>query len=242
MSNHAKFFPGVAVLVAAALLAVSCGESVAPERSGARPPGLLPALDVVGGENNGTFGASGNAILKGFNPTNPHVGDAIIATFFWVGSSNIITRVSDHLTDGTPVGNTYSLVEYVTAGGMSMATYVATDIRNFPDPNPNQDKVLVVQADLSIAITSGGVLLSAYSGVQAVSAQALGGHHSASGLGTSTTNADPGTIAVNAGALAYGVTLANSVVGVEPPVLSAPERIGRALPEEGRQVVDGVGP
>lgn len=211
-------FPRLLTWVAAALLAVGCGESVAPEHRTLTAPGATsPGLDVVAGPINGTFGAYGTSILKGFNPTNPHLGDAIVATFFWLGSSNIITAVTDHLTDGTPVGNTYSLVEYVSAGGISMATYVATNARNFPDPNLDQNKVLVVQADLSASITDGGVTLSAYSGVYPTVAQALGAHRSASGSGSSLTTADPGVIPVSAGALVYGVTLSNGLAGVDPP-------------------------
>jgi len=99
-------------------------------------------------------------IIKGFNPTNPHNGDAIIATFFWLGSTNIIDSVTDVLTTGgayTPVGNTYTLVEYVTAGGMSMATYVATDVHSFPDGFTGlaQDSILAVAAHLSQPVTHG---------------------------------------------------------------------------------------
>jgi hypothetical protein len=162
---------------------------------------------------NGAMNATGTAILQGFNPTNPHRGDAIIATFFWTGSTNIITSVGDHLTDGTPVGNTYTLVDYVTTGGVSMATYVATNVQNFPDPNTTQEKVLVVQADLSSPISQGGVMLSSYQGVTV----ALGAHGAAAGSGASVTTADPGAIPVAAGSVVYGVTLANQVVGVEPP-------------------------
>ena len=202
-------------LLAVALFAAGCRDAVGPERHAPSGPqfatvATAPALDQV----NGTLGGSGTALLKGFNPTNPHVGDAIIATFFWLGSTNIITSVTDHLTDGTPVGNPYTLVEYVTAGGISMATYVATNVQNFPDPNPTQETVLVVQANLSSSVTDGGVMLSAYRGLTV----ALGAHLSASGSGSSQTTADPGAIPVPAGALAYGVTMSDGVVGHFPPV------------------------
>src|SRR2546427_118183 len=204
---------GLPRLLAVALIATGCAETVEPGRL---RPGVLQ-LDVVADQQNSTLNPNGTAIFKGFNPTNPHVGDAIIATFFLPSSSNIITGVTDHLTDGTPVGNTYQLVEFVPAGGISMATYVATNVQNFPDPNLTQDKVLVVQANLSTSVTTGGVVLSAYRGVQTVMAQALGDHHSAAGSGAAPTTADPGGITVGAGALAYGVTLANSVVGIDAP-------------------------
>jgi len=220
MSKRTASFRLLGVL-AATFLAAQCSESAAPGHRTDQLPTQLPALDVVADSDNGTFGANGTAILKGFNPRNPHVGDAIVVSFFWLGSTNIITSVTDHLTNGTPVGNAYNFVEYVTAGGISMATYVATNVQNFPDPNADQDHVLVVQANLSTSITDGGIMLSAYAGVQTSYAQALGAHRSASGSSTSQTVADPGAIPVSAGALAYGVTLANGIVGVEPPPSAA---------------------
>lgn len=214
-----------ALLAGAALLA-GCSDPVGVATRDARTLGTPSFAAQAGGgmtmsQFNGQTNATGTVILKGFNPANPHRGDAIIATFFWVGSTNVITSVGDHLTDGTPVGNTYRLVDYVQAGGLSMATYAATNVQNFPDPNVDafgnldQDKVLVVQANLSQSIPLGGVMLSSYHGVTVT----VGPSHSASGSGSpsSATTADPGAIPMSAGALVYGVTLANEVAGVEPP-------------------------
>ena len=211
----------LAGLLGTALLAAACSDPAGPASLDQRDRAFSggPNFSVAGAtpmtldQVNGTTNATGTAILKGFNPTNPRRGDAIIATFFWVGSTNIITSVGDHLTDGTPVGNTYTLVDYVTNGGVSMATYVATNVQNFPDPNITQEQVLVVQANLSSAISQGGVMLSAYRGVTV----ALGAHRAAAGSGASVTPADAGSISVNPGSLVYGVSLANAVVGVEPP-------------------------
>jgi len=211
---------GLGSLLTGAALLAACSDptGVSQDRLNVGTPSFAVAgatpmrLDQV----NGTTNAVGNVILKGFNPTNPHRGDAIIATFFWVGSTNIITSVGDHLTNGTPVGNTYMLVDYVTAGGLSMATYVATNVQNFPDPyNEAQggDSILVIQANLSSPITLGGVMLSSYQGVTV----SLGAHRGATGSGSSVTTANVGAIPVNAGSLVYGVTMANRVVGVEPP-------------------------
>jgi hypothetical protein len=58
---------------------------------------------------------------------------------------------------------------------------------------------------------------SAYSGVHAVTAQALGAHRSASGSGSSITAVHPGAITAGAGALTYGVTLSNGVAGIDRP-------------------------
>jgi len=152
----------------------------------------------------------------GFNPQNPHVGDAIVATFFWVGSTNTITTVTDHLSDAaqTPVGNTYTLIDYVTSAGISMATYVATNVRGFPDASTATDSILAVHAIFSTPIPDGGVLLSAWSGVSLVDAEAMGPHLSASGSGSAATIADPGAIPVNAGALAFGVTMSDRLAGL----------------------------
>jgi hypothetical protein len=213
-------FAGVLGLLVVALLAGGCRDAFGPERRGFGAPEFAVAGPGIAlDQHNGTFGASGTRILKGFNPANPHLGDAIVATFFWRGSTNIITSVGDHLTDGTPVGNTYAFVEYVTAGGISMATYVATNVQNFPDPipNQNQDKILVVQANLSSPVADAGITISAYTGVSGVTVQALGAHRSASGAGSTTTTASPGPIAIGAGALAYGVTLSDGVVPLTPP-------------------------
>jgi len=164
-------------------------------------------------------------IIKGFNPTNPHHGDAVVATFFWLGSTNIIDSVTDVLTTGpyTPVGNKYNLVEYVTAGGISMATYVATNVQGFPDAYavPGGDSILAVRANLSDSVVDGGIMMKAYSGVYPIYAQALplGGHLSASGSGSAPTTADPGSVTVGAGSLAYGVSMSSALVGVFTPPL-----------------------
>jgi len=206
-------FSGLLSLLAITLLAASCSDTVSPA------PGFLgtPIFSAVLDQNNGAFGESGTHLLKGFNDVNPHRGDAIIATFFWLGSSNIITSVTDHLSSGTPVGNTYSLVEYVTAGSISMATYVATNAQNFPDPNTTSADVLVVDATLSTSVTDGGVMLAAYTGVMPVYADALGEHRSSSGSGSSETVAHPGAIAADADALVYGVTMSDGLVGITTP-------------------------
>src|SRR6266571_5211454 len=205
------------IFVAAAFVA-ACSDAVsppaAPERGG---PGL-PMFDVAAtGDQNGGLNQSGTVIGARF-PTNPHRGDAIIATFFWLGSTNtnIIDSVTDFLTDAnsTRVGNTYRLVEYVGAGGVSMATYVATNVQNFPDPSdPQPTAGLAVRANLSTAVTDGGILISAWSGVADVSAE----HHSASGAGSTPTVAAPGATTICAGSLAYGVTMSNAVVGRNGP-------------------------
>lgn len=212
--------------IAAALFVAACQEPLAPARGaplrisaatvGPVAPGTAIALD----QQNGTLNEQNvSVIAKGFNPTNPHLGDAIVATFFWTGPATI-TSVSDFITDAfrTPVGNTYRLVESVTIGGISMATYVATNVQGFPDPNPDPTVVLGVQARLSQAVTDGGVMISAFRGVDAVSAQPVAAHHSASGSGSVPSVADPGAVTAGVGAMTYGVTMSGSVVGLDQPV------------------------
>ncbi len=217
---------GPRVLAATALLAGGCTERVGPDRVGPAGPELaVTASPIALDQVNGTFNERGTVLVKGFNPTNPHVGDAILATFFWIDPTtthtNIITSVTDRLanTEQTPVGNTYTLVEFVSDGDVSMATYLATNVQNFPDgvTDPVGDQILAVQANLAVPVVDGGLLISAWTGVNTVSAQALGAHRSASGTGMGTTIADPGTIPVNAGALAYAVTLSNGVVDLATP-------------------------
>jgi hypothetical protein len=213
---------GLAGLLGAALLAAGCSEPVGPSRGALDAPRFaVTASGIALDQQNGTLNEKGTVLIKGFNTTSPHVGDAIVATFFWAGSTNIIDSVTDVLTTApsyTPVGNTYALVDYVTAGGFSMATYVATNVQHFPDAynNARQDSILAVRANLSQAVTDGGVLLSAYTGVNAVSALALGAHHSAVGSGSTATTADPGAIAVGAGALTYGVSM-SGLYGMSGP-------------------------
>ena len=145
----------------------------------------------------------------------------MVATFYWRGSSNVITRVWDHLTDynSTPIGSTYNLVEYVTAGGLSMATYVASNAQNFPDGCTcgSSGQIFAVQADLSQSVTDGGVQTSAYTGLNPVFSQAPGAHRSASGSGSPQTVADPGAISAGAGALVYAVSATNNPVGFDAP-------------------------
>ncbi|HEV8400704.1 MAG TPA: PKD domain-containing protein, partial [Gemmatimonadales bacterium] len=150
----------------------------------------------------------GTQIGKEFNPQNPPLGSTVIATFVWVGSSNIIDSVADYLWTGKRPGNVYTLVEYVTAGGLSMATYVATNVQNFPSPKTVSGDELVVNAYLRTPVSAGGALVSAFTGVNPVFPQALGAHRSATGSGSTTpTYAHPGAITVGAGALVYGVSM-----------------------------------
>ena len=224
---------GVAGLLAAALFAAGCSEPTGPARVSPAPgnPGAV-AVETGGGlasatssgivlnQVNSTLGLSGTTLIKGFNPTNPHHGDAIVATFFWFGSTNVIDSVTDVLTtpDFAPVGNKYTLVDYVTTGGISMATYVATNVQNFPDPNdPSNGVVLAVRASLSQPVSDGGIMISSYTGVSAVAAVAVGAHHSGFGSGSTITAADAGAIPVGTGALTYGVTMSNGLAGRDPP-------------------------
>ncbi len=236
----------LAGLLGAALFPVGCRDAVSPERRGpAAPLFAFSASGITLDQQNGALNQRGTELIKGFNNTNPHLGDAIVATFYWVGSTNIIDSVTDVLTTTpfTPVGNKYTLVEYVTSGGISMATYVATNVQNFPDPNPDE-VVLAVRANLSLPVVDGGVKISAWTGVEDVFEQALGAHRSGSAFGATPTTVGPGEIPVSAGGLAYAVTMANGGVGL----LSTPAgftRIGfgsdAVIQEDGQYRVSASG-
>src|SRR2546423_12799610 len=219
MSRRLRF-PVLPALVGAALLAVGCSEPLDPGRRAVSPPRFATAaadpiaLDQV----NGTFGeglacapCNPSVLRKGFNPTNPHNGDAIIATFFWISTppgGNIILSVTDSLADGfTRVGNTYTLIDFVSAGNVAMATYVATDVQNIPQGTfPTRENVLLISARLSVPVADGGLLISAWTGVAPDLAVALGETRHASGSRARVTVADPGEVTVNAGALADGLS------------------------------------
>src|SRR6266566_2605507 len=218
---------GLAGLLAFAVLGGSCRDSLSP----ARGPHVVAALASAGtgitlDQVNGTMGqgditpyGNGSHIGKGFDPRNPHVGDAVVATCFWRGSTNTITTVTDHFSDAaaTPIGNTYTLVDYVTSGGMSMATYVATNVQGFVDRDSASDRILTVHALFSEPVTDGGIVISSWTGVGPVTAQALGAHSSAFGSDSTVAAVDPGPIPIGAGALAFGVTMTNGMVGYTVP-------------------------
>lgn len=212
---------GLAKIVSAALVVAACSEAVSPDRSALGTPMFSLSANGIGSSAEvGTLGQQNTTMLiKGFNGRNPHLGDAIIATFVWAGSSNIITSVTDVLTDATftPVGNTYHLVDYVTAGGASMATYVATNVRGFPDPPPDPSIVLAVRATLSQPVSDGGIMLTAWSGVDDNFPAALGQVRSDTGSATQDGFVGPGPIAVNPGALAFAVTASTPPVSRDPP-------------------------
>src|SRR5207249_7241192 len=95
------------LLLTLALLAAACRDAVSPPSHGLGAPAfaVTAASGITLDQQNGTFNDvmpwsnGGSHVGKGFNPQNPHVGDAIVATFFWVGSTNTITTVTDHLSD-----------------------------------------------------------------------------------------------------------------------------------------------
>src|SRR2546428_4933750 len=130
-------------LLAAAFVAAACSDSLSPRPEGptAPPPAQrVPetlqsaAGDITLDQQNSTLGLAGRRLLKGFNPTNPHNGDAIVVTFFWIGSTNIIDSVTDHLTNPswTKVGNTYRLPQNITPRRHPLATSLALHLRQAP--------------------------------------------------------------------------------------------------------------
>jgi hypothetical protein len=220
-------------LLTLALVAAGCGDPVHPDATApnsaqpsfATAAGVPSPVTFDGGEASSHietgWPAGGTHVGKQFD-VNPHIGDAIVVTFTWRGSSNTITTVTDHLEDGTPVGNTYTLVDYVTSNGWSMATYIATDVRNFPDPAPDPSKILAVHAIFSDVISDASEMVAAYGGVSPVTAAALAAHSAATGNGATATVADPGPLAVNAGDGIYAFTWASAVDDVTTPAGLSP--------------------
>jgi len=84
-----------------------------------------------------------------------------------------------------------------------MATYIATNVQGFEDAGTGD--IYVVRANLSDSVT-GGITITAYSGVAPTFAAALGAHQSTTGSGSGITVADPGSISIATGALAYTTT------------------------------------
>src|SRR5256885_13614698 len=210
----------LATLLAAGLLAAACSDSTSPERALAPPLFSFSANGITLDQQNSTLNESGRRIVKGFNPVNPQNGDAIVVSFFWIGSTNIVDSVTDHLVDAnfTKVGNTYQLVEYVTAGGISMATFVATGVQNIPPANSDGTNVLAIEVALHDSVSDGGIMMSAYSGVEDVFTTALGAHSSASGSASAPVPAHPGSLTTTTpGALVYRVTMSRPPGGFDPP-------------------------
>ena len=193
----------------AAVVAAACSDAVTPKvpvpSFSFQPNGIT--LNKV----NGSLNEPGTQLAKGFDfAGNPHHGDAVVATFYWLGPSNIVDSVIDFIADAnnTRAGNIYHLVDSVSRSGYSMATYVATNVQNFPDSSKVSGQILAVRAYLHQPVADGGIEISAWSGVENDFTLALGDHHSASGADTGANIvAHTAPLAVNAGALAFTVTM-----------------------------------
>src|SRR5437773_904055 len=205
---------GFARLLMAALFAAACSDAAGPAPKRAGPGGPLFSFSPNGigqsGTANGALGETGDSLAKGFDPKNPHHGDAVVATVFWLGQTNIVDSVVDFVasTPNTRVGNTYHLIDYVTAGGYSMATFVATNIQNFPDSSSVSGQILAVRAYMHQRVVDGGIKISAWHGVEDNFAVALRdvAHASGTDVGANIP-AHSRPIAVNAGGLVYTATM-----------------------------------
>src|SRR5712671_5861314 len=209
-------------LLATAVLTVACTDNLGPLRPEGRhvQNQAAAATTIAFDQQVGVMGERDTTVLaKGFNGGDPQTGDAVVATIFWSGTNTLLS-VTDFHTDvnRTPLNNTYHQVgPIVTAGNISMATFVATNIQGFV-PNQDPSVVYAVQATFSQKVSDGGMLLTAFSGVAPLFTDAMGASSSASGaMGANGTVSDPGAIAVDVGQVAYGVTLSNGVVGHVPP-------------------------
>ena len=198
----------------AALFAAACSDAAGPAPKRAGPGGPLFSFSPNGigqsGTANGALGETGDSLAKGFDPKNPHHGDAVIATVFWLGQTNIVDSVVDFVasTPNTRVGNTYHPIDYVTAGGYSMATFVATNIQNFPDSSSVSGQILAVRAFMHQRVVDGGIKISAWSGIEDNFAAALRDVAHASGVDVGANiPAHTRPIAVNAGGIVYTATM-----------------------------------
>jgi hypothetical protein len=215
--------PGI---LAAALLAGACGESVGPaaERDGPGAPLFsFSANGIQFTRGGGSLRASGRTLVKGFDLGNPRLGDAIIVTVYWVNSTAVVDSVVDFIANSslTRVGNKYHPVEYVTGGGYSMATFIATNVQNFPDASTTFGQILAVRAYLSDSVPDGGLKMSAFSGVEDNFATALGENGSATASDTGSRFGRAGPITLGAGALAYTVTM-SGLFGMDGPQSGQP--------------------
>src|SRR5437762_14188421 len=81
-------------LIALAALVAACSDPVGPPPTPELPrfaqfaPGA-PSSGITLYQANGTLGESGRILGKGFNPTTPHRGAAVLATLCWRGSAVI---------------------------------------------------------------------------------------------------------------------------------------------------------
>ncbi|HXI33126.1 MAG TPA: PKD domain-containing protein [Gemmatimonadales bacterium] len=209
-------------LFVAVVLTAACSDQLGPLGSDSRvkgPTGFAATAGPITFDRQvGTLGEDTSVLAKGFNGGDPQTGDAVIATIFWSGTGTL-QSVTDFHTDvnRTPLNNTYTQVgPVVTAGGISMATFVATNIQGFV-PNQDPSVVYAVQASFSQRV-HGGLLLTAFSGVAPVFTDAMGATSSATGaMSPNGVLSDPGPIGVDVGQVAYGVTMTNGMVGHDPP-------------------------
>src|SRR5437867_309098 len=210
-------------LVLAGILSVACTDSAGPDHDrGAigAPSFSYSASGITLRTDNGAMNYTGRLIRKGFDHRDangqvihPLPGDAVVATFYWIGAPNIIDSVSDVYTDAqfTPIGNSYHLVDYVQTRGINMATYVATNVHF----DTTSGYVFAVQATFRDTISIGGVKMVDWSGVEDVYPTALGAFHSDSVVASTPTPVAPGPITIGAGSVAYGVTLSNGGVNMQ---------------------------
>src|SRR2546427_6133507 len=116
--------------LAALLLVAACTDAVGPARHAPDAPRFATqapgTTGIVLDQMNGKLRDQGTEIWQGFQPTNPHNGDAIVVTFSWLGSTNTIDSVTDVLTTTpfTPVGNKYTRSEEHTSELQSQSNLV----------------------------------------------------------------------------------------------------------------------
>ena len=195
-----------ALLGAAVAASLSCGDSTGPSPLA----GFISQVTAGGMQATVVRGdppaAGGFNAVQLFAPTTVIEGGSAEVQLSAAGAS--FTKVFVRIP-GTP--------DPAHAREVERDPYALTCGDLARQPEHTESQKLVIRAELSQAVTAGGTMISAYTGVDAVFAQALGEHGSASGFSSPGT-ARVGPISVNAGALVYGVSMAaDGLVGMERP-------------------------
>ena len=98
-ARNGKRVTGLAWIVVCVAAVAACTGALAPPTRRLLPSFSYSPNGAALDQFNGALGENGTLVIKGFNPTNPHHGDAIIATFYWIGSTNIGLLTSDRTRD-----------------------------------------------------------------------------------------------------------------------------------------------
>src|SRR5262245_24521741 len=99
METHRSTVARRAAFLAFALMVSSCTDAVGPRQRLPAPEFSFSASGITINKVIGTLGENGTTLGKGFDTGNPHLGDAIVASFVYLSTAttNIIDSVHDNL-------------------------------------------------------------------------------------------------------------------------------------------------